>query len=165
MNLYEIAEQHKQDLEALANLDLPAEVVADTLEGLGGELQTKAQNVALFIKNLDAYEIAIQYEIDRLTAKREKLDARVEHLCQYLKTCVEHAGVTKIETPLVNLTIKPNPPSVEVFQEALLPQKYYYQPPAPGPRPDKNAIKAAIKEGKDVPGARLETGKTRLEIK
>ena len=58
--LYEIAAEYRDAATKLAELDLDAQTVADTLEGLSGDLETKAQNVAFFVRNLEATAAAIK---------------------------------------------------------------------------------------------------------
>jgi len=79
---------------------------------------------------------------------------------------MERAGFEKIECPLFKLSIRKNPPSVEILDQLSLPPEFMRtpEPKPPVPAPDKAAIKAALQAGKDVPGARLAQG-TRLEVK
>jgi hypothetical protein len=51
-----------------------------------------------------------------------------------------------------------------VFDAAQVPAEFMKQPEPPPAAPDKTAIKAALKAGTDVPGARLVRGQ-RLEAK
>jgi len=60
MNLYSLAAEYRQAAESIANLDLDDQTIADTLEGLSGELEVKATNVAMFAKNLEATATAIK---------------------------------------------------------------------------------------------------------
>ena len=78
---------------------------------------------------------------------------------------MEHAGIQKIECPLFKITIRQNPPAVEVTDTLSLPHAYWRTPePKPMvPAPDKSAIKKALQAGVDVVGARL-TQSTRIEI-
>lgn len=46
--LYEIAADYRADLAALADLDLDPQTVADTLEGMQGDLQAKLRAVIAY---------------------------------------------------------------------------------------------------------------------
>jgi hypothetical protein len=59
-SLYDIAAQYRTDATRLADLDLPAEVVTDTLDAMSGELEVKAQNVVMYARNLQATATAIK---------------------------------------------------------------------------------------------------------
>jgi hypothetical protein len=71
---------------------------------------------------------------------------------------MQAAGVQKIEGPRFKITIRSNPEAVDVFDAAQVPAAFMRQPEPPPPSPDKTAIKAALKAGTDVPGARLTQG-------
>ena len=53
-SLYEISLAYRADVARLADLDLPAEVITDTLDAMSGELEVKAQSVVMYARNLQA---------------------------------------------------------------------------------------------------------------
>ena len=161
--MYELAVQFRQAAQQLGDLDLPDEVIQDTLESLSGDLELKASNVALFSRNLAATAEAIKQAEAGMAARRQAIEARVKRLKDYLMTCMELAGVRKIEGPYLRMAIRENPASVDVFDAAQVPAEYMRWPEPPPPTPDKVAIKNAIRAGVDVPGAKLSYSK-RLEI-
>ena len=72
MKLYEISNEYNQFLQAVEDEEIPIEAVADTLEGIKGEFNEKADNIACMIKNQEAEMLAIKAEKDALN-KREIL--------------------------------------------------------------------------------------------
>jgi hypothetical protein len=76
---------------------------------------------------------------------------------------MESAGVSKIESPYLSMTIRKNPPSVIIDDVDSIPPKYIHIPELPPPMPDKSAIGRDLKSGKDIPGTHLEQT-TRLVI-
>ena len=108
---------------------------------------------------------AIDAEIARLQALKAHRQKIAQGLRDYLKRNMEAAGIERIECPLFRLTVKHNPPAVEVLDERQVPAEFWVTPPpkVPEARIDKTAVKAAIKAGMEVPGARLVQG-SRLEI-
>jgi hypothetical protein len=167
VKLYELTEQYRS-LEALGTSDdLPAEVIRDTLEGLEGQLQDKATNVALYIRNLESVATAIDEAATTMRLRGERLRKRAQSLNDYLLLNMQMSGITKIESPFFTLAVRNNPPTVVIDNEADIPDSYKRTPPpAPPPVavPDKKAIAEAIKAGEAVPGAHAET-RQRLEIK
>ena len=161
--LYEISAAYRADVEKLANLELDEATLADTLEGMSGELEEKAQNVVFFTRNLEATAAAIKEAEAQMAARRKALENRAASLRRYVFDSMRLAGVTKIECPYFRLSIQNNPPSVDVFEPDLLPLEYMVQPETPPMAPDRKAIAAAIKAGKEVPGARMTQGQ-RLAI-
>lgn len=162
-SLYDIAAQYRADAAALADLDLPAEVVTDTLDGLSGELEVKAQNVVFAARNMQATAIAIKEAEEAMAKRRKAIEARASHLLDYVQGCMETAGVLSIECPHFRLAIQRKPPAVDVYEQGLIPAHYMRAPEPPPPSPNKAQIAASLKAGHDVPGARLVQG-TRLAI-
>jgi len=162
--LYQLTDQYRLAAERLADLDLPDEVIADTLEGMAGELEVKATNVAAFARNLETTAAAIKDAEASMAARRKALERRAESLRHYLLHNMQRAGIKRIDSPHFTLSVKDNPPAVDVFDVFQLPAEFMRQPEPPPPAPDKPAIKEALKAGVDVPGARL-TQSQRLEVK
>jgi hypothetical protein len=162
--LYILANEYRAAAERLADLDLDEQTVADTLEGLSGELEAKATNVAMFARNLEATAVAIKEAEAGMAARRKAIENRAAGLRRYLLGAMQSTGISKIETPHMVLSIRNNPESVDIFDAAQVPAEYMRQPEPPPPAPDKTAIKAAIKSGHDVPGAKL-TQSQRLEVR
>lgn len=151
-------------VEALTNTQDDAQAIADTIEAESWPLEEKAQRVAFAPKILEAEADAIEVAAKEMMARAKAKRSRADNIREYLKTCMEVAGVSKIECPQFAITIKKNPPGVDVFEPALIPAEFMRQPAPPPPAIDKTAIKEAIKAGREVPGAILSSG-TRLEIK
>lgn len=167
MSLYSLAQEHRVLVEILMESEHDAQTIMDTLEGESYSLETKAKNVAYAVKNLEALAGSIKQAEADMAARRKSVEKRAEHLREYTKTCMEIAGVSKIECPHFALSIKKNPPSVEVWDEKQIPARFLRAPeppPLPAPVPDKKAIAEALKKGEEVFGAMLAQG-TRLEIK
>lgn len=162
--MYQIADAYLQDLRRLEELDLDEQTVADTLEGLSGELEVKATNVAAFCRNLEASADAIKQAETQMAARRKAIENRASRIREYLKANMERTGITEIASPHFKLAIRKNPPSVVIDAESQIPESFMVAPEPPKPYPDKKLIAKAIKEGAEVPGAHLEQG-TRLDIK
>ena len=162
--LYEIADEYLVNLQRLAELDLDEQTISDTLEGLSGELEVKATNVAMFARNLEASAEAIKGAEAQMAARRKAIENRAGRLRQYLKDNMERVGILKIEGPMFALSIRKNPPAVHVEALELVPLEFFNPPMPPPPVLDKKRVADALKSGKDVPGCRMEQG-TRLEIK
>lgn len=164
LTLYDISNDYREAVEKLGDLELPPEVIQDTLEGLKGDLTTKATNVAMFAQNLESLAKQIKDAESQMAHRRKVLENRAESIRDYLKTCMESAGISKIECPYFKMSIKKNPPSVEIYDEKSIPGNLMVQPDPPPPRPDKKAIAELLKAGKSVDGARM-VQNDRLEIK
>lgn len=163
-SLYDIAAEYRQTADKLADLDLDEQTIADTLEGMSGALEVKAQNVVMFARNLEATATAIKEAETAMAARRKAIEHRAAGLRRYALSAMQVAGVQSIECPYFKLSVRKNPPAVEVFDAAQIPAQFMRTPEPPPPAPDKKAITEAIKAGQEVPGARLVSGE-RLEVR
>ena len=163
-SLYDIAAEYRQTADKLADLDLDEQTIDDTLEGMSGALEVKAQNVVMFARNLEATATAIKEAETAMAARRKAIENRAAGLRRYALSAMQVAGVQSIECPYFKLSVRKNPPAVEVFDAAQIPAQFMRTPEPPPPAPDKKAITEAIKAGQEVPGARLVSGE-RLEVR
>lgn len=156
--LYELSHSYLRALEAFTDPEahIPVEVVTDTLEGIEGELQDKAVNVAKFMRNLESFAEAIKAAEEQMARRRKAIEARAKWIRDYLKGNMEACGITRIESPWFCLSIQRNPPAVEVFDPVAVPDEF--KRPVVEIKIDKTAIKEAIERGEDVPGAMLTRG-------
>lgn len=166
--LYVLTNQYLALAEKLADGDFDAQTVADTIEasGITDELSVKAQGIEYVARGALAHHAAIDAEITRLQALKAQRDRVAQGLRDYLKVNMERAGIEKIDCPMFSISIRKNPPAVEVDDTSALPAAFW-RTPEPNPpvaSPDKAAIKAALSKGETVPGARL-VQNTRIEIK
>lgn len=160
--LYQLADEYIVALEKLQDLDLPEQVVADTLEGLAGELETKATSVAAFVRNLESAAEQIKSAEERMAARRKHIEARAEHVRAYLCVQMLRTNIKRIDSPWFSIALRQNPGRVLI--EGEVPAHYLVQPPAPPPHADKRRIAEDLKDGIDVPGARLDYS-YRVDIK
>jgi len=163
-SLYTIADMYLLDVQKLMELDTTDEAFTDTLESLGGEFEVKATNIAFFIKNLEATSVAIKSAEEQMTERRRKLDKRVDAIKHYLMTNMNRTGISKVESPYFNISLRANPESLVIDLDAKIPAEYLVQMPAPAPQIDRMKLKADMKEGVLIDGCHLER-KMRLDIK
>lgn len=166
--LYAITGQYLALAHQLENLDLDAQTVADTIDasGIADEFADKAQAILHIAGEAEKYSPMIDMEIERLQALKAGRAKLAQGLRDYLLDNMERSGIQKITCPLFSLSIRHNPPAVEVLDSAALPAAYW-RTPVPKPpiaAPDKALIKADIQAGKEVPGACL-TQSLKLVIK
>ncbi len=166
MQLYKLTQDYQQTVSAIQDLfesgEIDQQALTDTLEGLGGELQDKAVNVALHIKNLRS-------DIEQLDGAKKSFDARIksakrslEFYETYLDINLQKAGITEIESEYAIIKYRKLPAIVEVTGE--VPDNFARIIPE-SREPDKTAIMQALKGGESLPFAQLITGRTKLEIK
>jgi hypothetical protein len=162
MPLYRIADDYLAVARQLADLDLPDEVIADTLEGASGDLENKAWNVAALIQQFEGDIAAIKDAEQRMASRRKTLERRVDWLRGYLLVQLLRVGIHEIESPEFVIRVRDNPPKVILDDENAVPASFRREEILISIR--KDDLRKALLDGQAVPGAHLERDK-RLVIK
>ena len=147
-----------EDLEAYRQSYLTAWF--DTLTFIEGEFNEKAENVAVYIKNLNADINEMKAEEKRLKSRRVSAENQVERMKKYLINSIQAIGVKKISMPRARITLRLNAESVVIENEKALidwamrhdETILKYQEP----EPKKTDIKELLRMGEKIPFARLE---------
>jgi hypothetical protein len=163
-SLYNIAAEFRQQLAALADLDMPPEAVADTVEAMSGDLEDKLRAVIAYSLELDILATGAADAAKRMQDRAKSLQGRVEWLRAYALQAMQGTGIAEVFTDEFAAKVMKKPASVNITDLALIPAAYMRTPEPPAPAPDKKSIADAIKTGAIVPGAELVQG-FRLGIK
>ena len=151
-SLYEI------DQEIMQCLDMETgEIIS--LDALQMERETKLEGVALWVKDLKAEAAAVKEEADKLTARKKALDSRIDAVKAWLLAAL---GGEKLKTARCNvyqthstkLNVIDEQSVVNWIQTKSREPEQYLKFTLPEIR--KDAVKAAIKDGAEIPGACLE---------
>lgn len=147
--LYELTGQYAELLELMEDPDVPEEAVQDTLEGLSGEIEEKADNYAKVMRQLQGETEAIEKEEERLNDRRDMLMHRIAVMKQNLMTAMQVTGKTKFKTTLFSFGIrKAGQKKLVIDHEDTVPDKYWVQPPKVI---DRKMLKEDLTHG-DMPG-------------
>ena len=154
--LYEIAAEYMTLLDMAEEID--EEVFKDTLEGIEGELEIKADNYAKVIAELENRAEGLDKESKRLAERNKAIENNIKRIKESLQVAMIATGMTKFKTELFNFGIQKNPPKL-VLDKGIedIPMEYYiFQDPIA----DKEKIKKELKEGKELDFAHLEQGES-----
>lgn len=153
ISLYELKGNWVTVKEMMENEELDMGMLKDTLEGIDGEIEDKADNYARIIKSLDSESKIIKEEEDRLKARRTSLDNKIK----WLKTNLEQAMIAtekrKFKTPFFSFGIQKNGASLRVSDSAKIPEAYYIPQ---DPKLDSRKLKEDVKNGLEIEGVSLE---------
>jgi len=136
----------------------------DSLDGIS-DLDTQIATVVRSIDEDRMLIFGIEARLEELTARAQRLEHRAEAKEKAILHAMTEAGMKKIELPDGTISVRQNPPSLVVTDEAAVPDLYYIYPPAPEPRLDKRTILADLKIGEVIPGCELSNGSVGLQIR
>ena len=156
MKLYESTELQKE-LEK----EEDAEIKQDLQELIAIELKNKSNNIVYAIKNLESNNAAIDAEIERLQALKKKNSSNIEKVKSNILWFMQQNNVETIKSDLATFSRRKSE-STDIENIELIPQEFITIKQTF--TPDKTAIKKAIKEGREIAGAKVITNYN-LEIK
>ena len=165
MTLYELTGEMLQLQSILEEEDNPEyiRIALDTMEGLEGEIEAKADGYARIIRNLTADVEGLKVEIERLNNRKRTIENNISSLKNRLEDSMIQIGKEKFKTELFSFNIQANPPAVVLDTEDInrIPAQYVGHEP----KLDKKQMLADLKAGADLSGiAHLEQSRS-LRIK
>lgn len=145
MNLFEIDRQISEcvDFETGEIIDI------EKLEALTMERDAKIENVALWIKNLEADAKALDEQEKAFKERKDKAKKKAESLKKYLASALDGQ---KLSTARCMVSFRKTS-KVNVLDESVIPTEYMTEKVTR--EPNKTAIGAAIKAGMEIPGCEL----------
>lgn len=141
----------------------------DTLEGIEGEFDEKAESIAVYIKQLKAEANILKFEKSAIAKRQSQKEREVEKLAAYLLNAMKAIGRSKVDMPHAVVSIRNNAPSlviddeisfVEWAEEHNLTHLLKYSMP----EVKKNDVKALCKKGEEIPFVHMES-KQSLSVK
>ena len=131
----------------------------DTLDGMEQELVRKAENVAVYIKAMEAEAKSLKAEEDKLKARRQSKENAAKRMREYLMDCMKQANISKIDEPRAVISLRNNPESVEISDEnefiSWANEEHDDFLRFKAPEINKTAVKNALKSGAEIPFAAL----------
>jgi hypothetical protein len=133
----------------------------DTLDGIEGEFDIKAENIACYIKQLSGDVELLKKEKASIDRRKKAKENQLESMKRYLLECMKKTKRLKIETPKAKISVKNNQETsrfenekafIKMCMEKNLEEYLRYK----DPEINKTAVKNALRSGEIVPGAQLE---------
>lgn len=126
MTLYELKDNYRSVLELMEDEDVDQEAVADTLSMITDDIEEKAENYAIIMKELEAEADKLKKEEDRLKKRRQAIEDHREQMKDSLKSAMELIGKKKISTEHFTIAIQKNGGSlpVHIDNEDALPERF-----------------------------------------
>ena len=141
--------------------DVDEETLADTLEG---ETNLNAMLAEVIRSQLDdkAMVVACAIRIKEIGDRAKRLSDRAETKRNLVQHVMERAGLKKLTEPDMTVSLRATPVHVTITDAEIVPEEYWLPQP---PKLNKEAIKVALKDGKNVLGALLGNISTTLSIR
>jgi hypothetical protein len=122
------------------------------LDELAGQEADKVDGIGQWMRLEAARAEALKAEATRLSNRAKSIQNRINWLkCGYLAS-MERAGVKKVRGEIYTMSVRATD-VVRIVDETALPEEFIKVTQTISP--DKMALKSALKEGREVPGAEL----------
>lgn len=153
MQLYQMTAAAKNLYDLLDSGEIDEQILHDTLEEMGATAEL--QDMVLAMKSCEADVQLYDAEIARLKENKRIKENRIEFMKRMIIEYMRSSGQKSANAGTFKLTMRENK-SCEITNESEIPLEYLREIPAKY-EPDKNALKAALKSGKEIPGCTLKT--------
>ena len=151
-------------LRQFPELSEDAKALADSLEGVSSFKEAVARVMDMIFED-EMLIVGIGNRMVDLTDRSDRLTLRIEKMRAALAQALERAGERKITLPECTVSLAAVPGKVIIIDESLIPDRFMVHPEAPPPRPDKQTLARALKEGIEVAGATLSNGGLTVRLK
>lgn len=156
MTLYDLNVQMQTILEMAEDDELDPQLIADTLEGLEGEVEDKLDSYGIVMNELYMDIEKITVEIKRLTDAKKRISNNIDRMKEAVKASMDLMGKKKVQGNHFTWQIQKNggkaPLIIDEDMPAIsLPEEYQLW----DVRPNKEVIRQDLEAGKELPYARL----------
>lgn len=159
-NLYELTQDYQMLMAMADDPETDEQIFKDTLEGLEGEIEIKADGYASVIRNLEITVgslegtiQAIQKELERVKEHKASLENRIQYMKDSLCNAMIACNKQKFKTTKFSFWTQKSTPAVVVDKPEEIPLEFYR---VPEPEVDKAKIKKALTSGEQLGFAHLE---------
>lgn len=166
MSIYQLSGDYKALFDTFDNAedltDEEIEAYFDTLEGIEDELDIKAENIACYIKSLNGDVDLIDEEIEALKRRKQVKENLITRLKKMLVENMQRIKKRKIDRPRAKLSLKNNAEQAHFTDETAFlnwakeQHKDRFINTSIKQTLSKTAVKAALQDGEELPGAWLE---------
>ena len=156
MTLYDLNVQMQTILEMAEDDELDPQLIADTLEGLEGEVEDKLDSYGIVMNELLMDVEKIDVELKRLTDTKKRINRNIDRMKEAVKTSMILMDKRKVQGNHFTWQIQKNggkaPLIIDEDMPAIsLPEEYQLW----DVKPNKEVIRQDLEAGKELPYARL----------
>lgn len=150
-NIFELSADFLQIRDMMDDPELDPKTLADTMEGVEGELEEKFDSYVYVAKMIIADIGALDLTIDQLTERKKALEKNLKKLKDNMTLVMKETGKTKFKTPFHSYWVQANPKSVVIDAGSVrdIPEDYLNYK---DPEPSKSKMAEAMENGVDLSG-------------
>lgn len=167
-SLYELTAEHRYMLSLLSDPDADEQAVLDTLEGIEGEIEVKAEGYVKVLRHLEADSKAYMEEADRLAKKAEVTNNRIKRLKDALAMAMiatGHDDKEGIKAGLFRIKLVGNGGVRPLIIDGNVPDKYVKMVPQNDSKAIREHLEELEKAGLECAWAHLEERGKHISIK
>lgn len=155
MTLYDMARDMRDALGALDDCESDEEIqrLVDLVSAMQDGIAEKAEAYVKVMRNMTTDIEALDAEIDRLKAMKQRREKAVDRLKESMRSAMLTAGMDKVNTPLGTWSRRMSPWSVTVVDEGQIEDRFLVPQP---PKINKAAMLDEFKKtGEIFPGVEI----------
>ena len=163
MTLYELRAEYMELLALLEDPETDPQVIADTMEGIQGEIDIKCDSYVVVIKNLESQVEMIDAELIRLEKNKSALTNNIKRMKSAVLDTIQMTGSRKMVTDHFKLSVVKNggKQPMEVDEIEKIPQDYLTMKPVA----NMEKIRQELEGGSQLDFARLKERGEHLGIR
>ena len=171
LKLYELASQYRFlidkgiDAETGELIEADSEALFLRLDEIKDSIGDKTENIGKMWLELQGEAKAVETEITRLAKHKSRLESNSLWLKDYLLRELPLAKIEQVKRPTVTVTIRLNPPSVNIINEDTVPRDWKRHVPEHWDVDKKSILDNYKSGGKAIDGTEIITDKKRIDIR
>lgn len=139
--LYQLQTEYMQLLDMLQDPDVDPEIIIDTLEGIEGEIETKADSLITVCKELEAQAQKWKTEKERAEKNQRAAENGMKRIKESILLAMQTTGKTKLPTEHYKLSIDKDGGLAPLKYTGEVPMEYCKH------EPDNKKIRELLKNG------------------
>lgn len=122
--LHQLTQEYMELLNMAEEMELDPQTLKDTLEGMDGEFEQKAENYAVIINSLLGQAEMLKAEKKRIEEREKVFLNNAERMKEALEKAMKVTGKRKFKTLLFGFNIQKNPLSLVIDDESKVPKEF-----------------------------------------
>ena len=157
--LYDLGDAFNGVMDMALDETMDLNVLEECLQSIEADIAVKCERGIGLIRSLENLRDGMKAEATRLTDRQKIIDNRIRSIKDWYQRNLDAMGKSKVETMRGTMAVQNNTPALKITDEDNIPLCYLDLIPARY-EVNKDAVKAALKAGEEVPGAHLEQGRS-----